>query len=144
MSKRCAITGKGPLTGNKRSHAMNATRRKWNVNLQKVTINGTDGKTYGLNASTTSTLYNKSGQKIGVTDLAVGDTVYAVYKNFLLNYLEVQTVKASEPVITDKTVYGTIRAIISEKDTIIVLDEKEELHTIIVDKNTKITYFSHF
>ena len=105
----------------------------------KVTINGTDGKTYGLNASTTSTLYNKSGQKIGVTDLAVGDTVYAVYKNFLLNYLEVQTVKASEPVITDQTVYGTIRAIISEKDTIIVLDEKEELHTIIVDKNTKIT-----
>ena len=38
MSKRCAITGKGPLTGNKRSHALNATKRRWNVNLQKVTL----------------------------------------------------------------------------------------------------------
>ena len=28
------------LYRNKRSHAMNATRRKWNVNLQKVKING--------------------------------------------------------------------------------------------------------
>ena len=40
MSRVCAITGKGAMTGNKRSHAMNATRRKWNVNLQKVKING--------------------------------------------------------------------------------------------------------
>lgn len=38
MSKVCAITGKGPLTGNKRSHALNATKRRWNVNLQKVTL----------------------------------------------------------------------------------------------------------
>lgn len=38
MSKRCAITGKGPLTGNRRSHALNATKRRWNVNLQKVTL----------------------------------------------------------------------------------------------------------
>ena len=105
----------------------------------KVTIAGTDGKTYGLNAATTSILYDKSGQKIGVTELAVGDTVYVVYKNFLLTYLEVQTVKASEPVVTEQAVYGAIRAIISEKDTIIVLDENEELHTIIVDKDTKIT-----
>lgn len=38
MSRKCAITGKGALTGNRRSHALNATRRKWNVNLQKVTL----------------------------------------------------------------------------------------------------------
>lgn len=38
MSKVCAVTGKGPLTGNKRSHALNATKRRWNVNLQKVTL----------------------------------------------------------------------------------------------------------
>ncbi len=38
MSKKCAITGKGPLTGNRRSHALNATKRRWNVNLQKVTL----------------------------------------------------------------------------------------------------------
>lgn len=38
MAKKCAISGTGPLSGNKRSHAMNSTKRKWNVNLQKVTI----------------------------------------------------------------------------------------------------------
>lgn len=43
MSKVCAVTGKGPLSGNKRSHSLRATRRKWNVNLQKVTVM-VDGK----------------------------------------------------------------------------------------------------
>ena len=38
MSRVCPITGKGPLSGNKRSHSLRATRRKWNVNLQKKTI----------------------------------------------------------------------------------------------------------
>jgi large subunit ribosomal protein L28 len=39
MSKKCAVSGRGPLPGNRRSHSMRATRRKWNVNLQKVRIN---------------------------------------------------------------------------------------------------------
>ncbi|MGL5977719.1 MAG: 50S ribosomal protein L28 [Erysipelotrichaceae bacterium] len=43
MSKVCAVTGKGPLSGNKRSHSLRATRRKWNVNLQKVKVM-VDGK----------------------------------------------------------------------------------------------------
>jgi large subunit ribosomal protein L28 len=36
------VTGKGPMSGNRRSHSMRATRRAWNVNLQKhkVSING--------------------------------------------------------------------------------------------------------
>ena len=38
MSRVCAVTGKGPLSGNKRSNSMRATRRKWNVNLQKVKV----------------------------------------------------------------------------------------------------------
>lgn len=38
MSRKCAVSGKGPLTGNRRSHSMRATRHKWNVNLQKATI----------------------------------------------------------------------------------------------------------
>ena len=48
MSRVWAITGKGPMSGNKRSHALNATRRKWNVNLQKATImvNGKPQKVY--------------------------------------------------------------------------------------------------
>jgi len=43
MSRVCAISGKGALSGNRRSHSMHATRRKWNVNLQKVRIM-VDGK----------------------------------------------------------------------------------------------------
>lgn len=43
MSKVCAVSGRGPLSGNRRSHSMRATRRKWNVNLQKVRIM-VDGK----------------------------------------------------------------------------------------------------
>ena len=40
MSRVCEVSGKGPLTGNRRSHSLRATRRKCNVNLQQVTING--------------------------------------------------------------------------------------------------------
>lgn len=43
MSRKCAITGKKALSGNKRSHSLHATRRKWNVNLQKVKVM-VDGK----------------------------------------------------------------------------------------------------
>lgn len=38
MSKVCQITGRGPLYGNARSNSMRATRRRWNVNLQKVKV----------------------------------------------------------------------------------------------------------
>ncbi|WCA22471.1 50S ribosomal protein L28 [Candidatus Phytoplasma oryzae] len=43
MSK-CYITGKTTLFGNKRSHAMNSTRRKWKSNLQKIRILNKKGK----------------------------------------------------------------------------------------------------
>ncbi len=43
MSRVCAVSGKGPLTGNKRSHSLRATKRKWNVNLQTVRVM-VDGK----------------------------------------------------------------------------------------------------
>ena len=38
MSRKCQISGRGPMIGNRRSHALNSTRRRWNVNLQKATI----------------------------------------------------------------------------------------------------------
>ena len=43
MSRVCEISGKGPLSGNNRSHSLRATRRKWNVNLHNATIM-VDGK----------------------------------------------------------------------------------------------------
>lgn len=57
MSRRDQISGKGPQFGNKRSHAMNASRRKFNVNLQKVKIKTAYGtKTLRVSAKTIKTL----------------------------------------------------------------------------------------
>jgi len=36
VAQRCAVCGKGTLSGNSRSHANNLTKRKWNPNLQRV------------------------------------------------------------------------------------------------------------
>ncbi len=60
MSRKDPITGKGPMSGNNRSKAMNATKRKWNVNLQSVTIM-VDGKPkkVRLSASTIRTMKKK-------------------------------------------------------------------------------------
>lgn len=38
MAKECYITGRKTRSGNNRSHAMNATKRTWKPNLQKVRI----------------------------------------------------------------------------------------------------------
>ncbi len=38
MSRVCPVTGKGPLSGNNRSHSLRATRRRWNTNLQKFRV----------------------------------------------------------------------------------------------------------
>lgn len=38
MSRRCELTGKGPMTGNNVSHAHNKTRRRFMPNLQDVTL----------------------------------------------------------------------------------------------------------
>ena len=38
MSKVCAITGRGPMTGNNVSHSKRRTKRRWSVNLRKMRI----------------------------------------------------------------------------------------------------------
>ena len=57
MARKDDITKKGPMSGNKRSHALNATKRKFNLNLQKITIeeNGKK-KTLKVSAKTARTL----------------------------------------------------------------------------------------
>jgi len=40
MSRRCEACGRKALTGNNRSHAMNATKRKQYLNLQTKKIKG--------------------------------------------------------------------------------------------------------
>ncbi|WP_029512593.1 50S ribosomal protein L28 [Mycoplasmopsis iners] len=60
MSRVDQITGKGPLVGNQRSHAMNATKRKFNVNLQKITVMVNGRKmTLRVSAKTAKTIKNK-------------------------------------------------------------------------------------
>ncbi|CAM12049.1 50S ribosomal protein L28 [Candidatus Phytoplasma australiense] len=41
---KCYVTGKTTLFGNRRSHAMNATKRVWKSNLQSVRIINEQGK----------------------------------------------------------------------------------------------------
>ena len=51
MSRVCPVTGKGPISGNNRSHSLRATRRKWNTNLQYHTV-VVDGKPTRVRIST--------------------------------------------------------------------------------------------
>ena len=45
MSKRCAITGKGPMIGNNVSHANNKTKRRFLPNLRTIRVTLEDGTT---------------------------------------------------------------------------------------------------
>lgn len=58
MARKDSLTGKGPLSGNNRSHSLNATKRKWNLNLQKVKVMDENGKviTVKVSARTLRTL----------------------------------------------------------------------------------------
>ena len=57
MARQDQITGKNAMSGNYRSHAMNATKRKFNLNLQKVTLVENGKKvTYRVSAKTARTL----------------------------------------------------------------------------------------
>ncbi len=38
MSRKDDLTGKKAMSGNYRSHALNSTKRKFNLNLQKITL----------------------------------------------------------------------------------------------------------
>jgi len=52
MSRRCELTGKGPMVGNNVSHANNRTRRRFLPNLQDVTlISDTLGRSFKLRIS---------------------------------------------------------------------------------------------
>ncbi len=52
MSRRCELTGKGPMTGNNVSHAKNRTRRRFLPNLNDVSLmSDATGRTYRLRIS---------------------------------------------------------------------------------------------
>ena len=51
MSKKDQLTGQGPQKGNKRSHALNHSRRAWNVNLQTTRLTMDNGQTVKVKVS---------------------------------------------------------------------------------------------
>ncbi len=52
MSRRCELTGKGPMSGNNVSHAKNRTRRRFLPNLNAVSlISDTLGRSFKLRIS---------------------------------------------------------------------------------------------
>jgi large subunit ribosomal protein L28 len=52
MSRVCELTGKGPMSGNKVSHANNKSRRRWLPNLNDVTLmSDVLGRSFSLKVS---------------------------------------------------------------------------------------------
>ena len=45
MARKCAITGKGPMSGNNVSHAKNRTKRRFLPNLRTIRVTLEDGTT---------------------------------------------------------------------------------------------------
>lgn len=58
------VTGRKPLFGNKRSHALNATRKKQSLNLQPVTLE--DGTRVRLTARELRTM--RKAEKVEATN----------------------------------------------------------------------------
>jgi large subunit ribosomal protein L28 len=51
MSRRCAISGKGPMVGNNVSHAKNRKKRRFLPNLRTVKVTLEDGTTQRIKIS---------------------------------------------------------------------------------------------
>ncbi|MBD3790105.1 MAG: 50S ribosomal protein L28 [Campylobacterales bacterium] len=64
MSRKCSVTGKGPLSANNVSHANNKTKRRQLPNLRSVKITLEDGtaKRIKVAASTLRTMKKKAAQ----------------------------------------------------------------------------------
>jgi len=51
MSRRCALSGKGPMVGNNVSHAKNRTKKRFLPNLRTVRVTLEDGTTKKIRIS---------------------------------------------------------------------------------------------
>lgn len=51
MSRRCSISGKGPMAGNNVSHAKNRTKRRFLPNLRTLRVTLEDGTTKKIKVS---------------------------------------------------------------------------------------------
>ena len=67
MARKCYITGIGSKSGKNRSHSLQATRRTWKANLQKVRIKDEDGRIIRVYVSTRAL---RTGAKNGTIERA--------------------------------------------------------------------------
>ncbi len=67
MARKCYITGVGSKSGNNRSHSLQATRRTWKANLQKVRIKDENGRVIRVYVSTRAL---RTGLKNGTIERA--------------------------------------------------------------------------
>lgn len=67
MARKCYITGVGSKSGNNRSHSLQATRRTWKANLQKVRIKDENGRVIRVYVSTRAL---RTGMKNGTIERA--------------------------------------------------------------------------
>lgn len=67
MARKCYITGVGSASGNSRSHSLQATRRTWKANLQKVRIKDEKGRAIRVYVSTRAL---RTGVKNGTIERA--------------------------------------------------------------------------
>ncbi len=104
MSRKDYFTGKKAMSGNKKSHAMNHSRRVWNVNLQTVRITLPNGQTkkVRVSARTLKTLNKKN--KYGVKKAVKTPKTKPVVKKVEVK-AEQPKVEAKKP--TTKTVKKT-------------------------------------
>ena len=65
MAKVCAVSGRKAVSGNNRSHAMNATKRQFKANLQKKKVE-IDGKIQTVYISTGALKSGKGLKKAGI------------------------------------------------------------------------------
>ncbi|MFA6829923.1 MAG: 50S ribosomal protein L28 [Bacilli bacterium] len=74
MSRKCPVTGKGPMYGNNVSHSMRHTRRRWDVNLQTTTIM-INGKMQKVKLSTNALRTLRKNAKANAAKVATTATV---------------------------------------------------------------------
>ncbi|MDE6893930.1 MAG: 50S ribosomal protein L28 [Malacoplasma sp.] len=76
MAKVDQITKKKAMTGNTRSHAMNHSRRTWDLNLQKVKIYDKDNKIVEVKVSARTLRTLKKNNKVVKMDYTKPAKVY--------------------------------------------------------------------
>ncbi len=70
MSRKCEVSGKGPLVGNNVSHANNKTKRRQLPNLRSVKVTQEDGTTKRIKvaASTLRTMKKQAAKAAAVAN----------------------------------------------------------------------------